>query len=106
MVDDCRSADITPVVLSPFVYGSRYTMGKAIPYVDALHELHSRAQGMIFVNCASLLANFSKRMILQHDGFHLSREGHNLIGEAIGQAIVADIKINGRGEDARRQQFG
>jgi lysophospholipase L1-like esterase len=106
MVDDCRSAGITPVVLSPFVYGSRYTMGKAIPYVDALHELHSRAQGMIFVDCANLLANFPKPMILQHDGFHLSRAGHNLVGEAIGQAIVADIIINGRVEDAHRQQFG
>jgi lysophospholipase L1-like esterase len=88
MVDDCRSAGITPVVLSPFVYGSRYTTAKAIPYVDALHELHSRVQGMILVNCASLLANFPKPMILQHDGFHLSRVGHNLVGEAIGQAIV------------------
>jgi hypothetical protein len=34
MVDDCRSAGIKPVVLSPFVYGSRYTMKKAIPYVN------------------------------------------------------------------------
>jgi hypothetical protein len=36
MVDDCRSAGITLVVLSPFVYGSRYTMRNAISYTNAL----------------------------------------------------------------------
>jgi hypothetical protein len=95
MVDDCGSVCITPVVLSPFVYGSRYTMRKAIPYIDSLHELHSRAKGMILVDCASLLAKFPKSMILQHDGFHLSRVGQNLVGEAIRQAIVADIATRG-----------
>ena len=106
MVGDCRSAGITPVVLSPFVYGSRYTMRRAIPYVDALHELQSRAQDMIFVDCATLLANFPKRMILQNDGFHLSRAGQKLVGEAIGQAIVEDIIADQGAGHARRQKFG
>jgi lysophospholipase L1-like esterase len=100
MVDDCRSAGIKPVVLSPFVYGSRYTMRKAIQYVDALRQLHSRAQDMIFVDCFSLLSEFPKSRILQHDGIHLSRLGQNLIGEAIGKAIVEDI-ISSRVGDAR-----
>jgi hypothetical protein len=91
MVDDCLSAGITPVVLSPFVYGSRYTMRNAIPYTDALNELHSRAQDMIFVNCCRLFGNLPKSMILMHDGFHLSRMAHNVLGETIGQEIVADI---------------
>ena len=106
MVQDCRSVGITPIVLSPFVYGSQYTNRNAIRYVNALHELHSRAEDMIFVDCASQLARFSKSMILQHDGFHLSRVGHNLVGEAIGQAIVDDVIANGRVGNARRQQFG
>jgi hypothetical protein len=104
MVDDCRSAGIKPVVLSPFVYGSRYTMRKAMPYVDALRELGSRAQDLILVDCMRLLADSSKSRILQHDGFHLSRLGQNLVGEAVGQAIVADIIANGRVE-APRYQF-
>jgi hypothetical protein len=91
MVDDCRSAGITAVVLSPFVYGSRYTMRNAISYTNALHEL-LRAQDVILVDCVRLLAKFSKSSILQHDGFHLSRQGHNVIGEAIAQAIVADVR--------------
>jgi lysophospholipase L1-like esterase len=106
MVDDCRLANIKPVVLSPFVYGSRYTMRKATRYVDALKELNSRTQNMIFVDCVSLLANFPKSKILEHDGFHLSRLGHNLVGEAIGKAIVEDI-VTGRSiGDAHRQQLG
>jgi hypothetical protein len=106
MVDDCRSAGITPVVLSPFVHGSRYTTKKAVAYRDALRELHSKTQDMIFVDCASLLAKFPKSMILQRNGFHLSPVGQNLVGQAVGQAIVEDIIANGRAGDTRRQQFG
>ncbi len=106
MVDDCRSAGIKPVVLSPFVYGSRYTMRKAIAYVVALQELNSRTQDMIFVDCVSLLANFPKSKILQHDGFHLSRLGQNLVGEAIGKVIVEDIVTSRCVGDGRQQQFG
>jgi hypothetical protein len=92
IVDQCRSVGIKPVLLSPFVYGSEYTMRKAIPYLDALHELNSRAQEMILVDCVSLLADLPKSKVLQHDGFHLSRLGHTLVGEAIGQVIVEDIR--------------
>jgi hypothetical protein len=106
MVDDCRSVGIKPVVLSPFVYGSRYTMRKAIAYVDALHELHSRAPDMILIDGVSLLEDFPKSRILQHDGLHLTRVGQNLVGDAIGQAIVEDIIKCGCVGDASRQQFG
>jgi hypothetical protein len=47
---------------------------------------------MIFVNCCRLFGNLPKSMILMHDGFHLSRMAHNLLGETIGQEIVADIR--------------
>jgi lysophospholipase L1-like esterase len=92
MVDDCVSAGITPVVLSPFVFGSRYAMRNAILYTDALDELHSRVRNLIFVDCNGLLAKFPRLMILLKDGFHLSVSAHELIGKAIGQAIVADIR--------------
>jgi lysophospholipase L1-like esterase len=105
MVDDCRTAGIKPVVLSPFVYGSRYTMRKAIRYVDALHELASRELDMIFVDCVRLLAELPKSRILQNDGFHLSRLGQNLVGEAIAKSIVEDI-VTGTVVDTRRQQLG
>ena len=91
MVGECRSAGIKPVVLSPFVYGSQYATGKSMAFVAALRELRSRTQDMILVDCVSLLANFPRSGILQHDGFHLSRAGHNLVGEAIAQSIVDDI---------------
>jgi hypothetical protein len=100
MVNDCRSAGTKPVILSPFVYGSRYTMRKAIPYVDALRVLNSRTQDMIFSDCVGLLADFPRSKILQHDGFHLSRLGQDLVGEAAGQSIVEDVVANGNLESA------
>jgi hypothetical protein len=103
MVDDCRTAGIKIVVLSPFVYGSRYTTRKAISYVDALHELHLRARDMIFVDCVGVLTDFPKSEILQHDGFHLSRLGQYLVGEAIGKAIVEDIISSTSFGNARRR---
>jgi hypothetical protein len=47
MVDDCRSAGITPVVLSPFVYGSRYAMRNAISYTNALRERLRAGDGIL-----------------------------------------------------------
>jgi hypothetical protein len=35
MAEDCKAAGATPIVLSPFVYGSRYTMKNAITYTRA-----------------------------------------------------------------------
>jgi lysophospholipase L1-like esterase len=91
MVSDCELAGATPVVLSPFIYGSRRTARKAASYVSALHELHSKDANMILVDCVSLLTKFQKKVILQHDGFHLSRLGHELVGRQIGEAISADL---------------
>jgi hypothetical protein len=92
MVNDCIAAKITPVVLSPFVFGSKYTMRNAILYTKALHELHLRVQGMALIDCIQVLAAFPKSRIMLNDGFHLSGEGHIQIGEAIGQAIVAHME--------------
>jgi len=92
MVDDCIAAKSIPVVLSPFVFGSKYTMRNAILYTNALHELHLRVPGMVLIDCIRVLAAFPKSMILLNDGFHLSGEGHSQIGEAVGQAIVAHMK--------------
>jgi GDSL-like Lipase/Acylhydrolase family len=91
IVDECHAAGIRPVILSPFAYGSGYTTKKAAAYVDALHELHARCPDMIFVDCFSLLSQLPKIRILQHDGFHLSRLGHAVVGEAVGRAIVEDF---------------
>jgi hypothetical protein len=105
MVDECRSADIKPVVLSPFIYGSRYTTKKAIRYVDALDRLNLKKQRMIFVDCFSLLAEFPRTKILQHDGFHLSRLSQNLVGEAVAKAIVEDFLFSTNAGDAVRPGF-
>ena len=61
---------------------------------------------MILVNCIRLLAEFPKTVILQHDGFHLSRMAQNLIGEATAQAIVADIGKETREASASFKYLG
>jgi hypothetical protein len=91
MVNDCISAEITPIVLSPFILGSYHSLKNAAKYTNALRDLNSSVNGMIFIDCVRLLSKSHKSQILLNDGLHLSRLGHNLIGEAIGQAIVADM---------------
>jgi lysophospholipase L1-like esterase len=73
MTEACVAAGAIPVLVSPFVYASRYTMRKAIAYSSALRDL-AEAQAVIF------------------DGFHLSPLGHQLVGHAIAQSIIADFK--------------
>ena len=49
---------------------------------------------MILVDCISLLSKTPKSKVLLNDGVHLSRLGHDLIGKAIGQAIVEECCSN------------
>lgn len=91
MVESCLAEGITPVLLSPFIYGPRYTTGRAISYTNALRELSLGKKDIVFVDCFRLLENYPKSLILLHDGFHLSPLAQKLVGEEIGQAIVADI---------------
>ena len=87
MIGECKEAGATPIVLSPFVYGSRYTTRSAANYTNSLDDL-ARARGFRFVDCMQELSSRAKREILQHDGFHLSRIGQRIIGQAIANSIV------------------
>ena len=60
--------------------------------MSSLRELETRRPSMIFVDCFALLAKFQKSKILQHDGFHLSLFGHSVVGEAVGQSIIQDLR--------------
>jgi len=91
MVRECQSAGVTAVVLSPFVYGSRYTMKYAKAYTKALHQLRSVIPTMILIDGVELLRKFPKSQVLMHDGFHLSQVGHQIVGEAIANSIIVDI---------------
>ena len=92
MVDDCILAQVTPIVLSPFIFGASYSTENAIKYTNALRYVFSKMNQVIFIDCVQLLSKFPNSKVLLSDGFHLSRFGHNLIGEAIAQAVVADIR--------------
>ena len=108
MVNDSISANITPVVLSPFIFGSLHSLKNAADYTNALRDLNSSVNRMILVDCISLLSKAAKSKVLLNDGVHLSRLGHELIGEAIGQAIVENIYRDEReaANAARHQRDG
>jgi hypothetical protein len=91
MVRECQSAGVTAVVLSPFVYGSQYTMRYAKAYTKALHQLRSVIPTMVLIDGVELLRKFPKSQVLMHDGFHLSQVGHQIVGEAIANSIIVDI---------------
>jgi len=97
MVDDCISVHITPIVLSPFIYGSRYSTENAVNYTSALRQLFLGMNQVLFIDCVELLSHFPKSKLLLNDGFHLSRFGHDLIGEAIGRAIIENINAKNLG---------
>lgn len=87
MVNECKEVGAMPVVLSPFVYGSRYTTKGAINYTRELGDL-AKPRSFLFIDCMRELRSRAKRQILQHDGFHLSQIGQSIIGEAIASSIV------------------
>lgn len=99
MAAECKSAGAIPVVLSPFLYGSRYTTTKALAYAKAVRDL-AEAEGFLFVDCMAALRAKAKREVLQHDGFHLSEAGQIVVGQAIADLIVRH-EIAGEAERSR-----
>lgn len=91
MMDSCASAAVTPVLLSPFIYGSSYSTKAALLYKSALLKSVSSRKHALFLDCIRLLQRYPKHKVLLHDGFHLSLFAHKLLGEAIGEEILGDI---------------
>jgi lysophospholipase L1-like esterase len=86
----CIAQRAAPVVLSPFVFGSRFSTRSAIAFTKELRNRLTQLHGVILVDCISALGAFAKTSVLQRDGFHLSQLGHRVVGEAIAAAIVSD----------------
>jgi lysophospholipase L1-like esterase len=107
MIDACISADVTPIALTPFVYGSRYSMRSGVTYASALRELISNKPGAVVVDCIEVLRPYPKRTILPHDGFHLSQKGHAAVGLAIAEQITSHLAggpVKGSKSEAERSK--
>ena len=91
MITQCISSDITPVVLSPFIFGTRHSMNNAIRYAQSLNDLCLKLNGAVYVDCIDPLSKFPKSQILLDDAMHLGQLGHKLVGEAVGNAIFDDV---------------
>jgi hypothetical protein len=96
MIDFCIAVGVTPIVLTPFVYGSRYSTRSGVTYANALRELIGDKRDAVVVDCFEALRVYPKRAILQHDGFHLSEKGHAVVGLAIARQIISHLH-RGRG---------
>jgi hypothetical protein len=92
MIDSCIAANATPIVLTPFVYGSRYSMASGVTYANALRELIANKRGAALVDCIEVLRTYPKRAVLQYDGFHLSKKGHEVVGLAVAQRITSHLQ--------------
>jgi hypothetical protein len=66
-------------------------MNGAIKYGQLLYELYLKMNGAVFVDCITPLSKFPKSQILLNDAMHLCQLGHQLIGQAVGEAILDDI---------------
>lgn len=91
MLEMCIAANMVPIVLTPFVYGSRYSMKNALVYAEVLRGLVAAKPGAHLVDCIEVLRPYAKCQVLQHDGFHLSQVGHAVVGTAIAKCITSDI---------------
>jgi hypothetical protein len=92
MINSCIAANATPIVLTPFVYGSRYSMASGVAYANALRELIANRRGAALVDCIEVLRTYPKRAVLQYDGFHLSKKGHEVVGLAVAQRITSHLQ--------------
>ena len=92
IIDQCLAAGAIPIVLTPFVYGSLYSMRSGVRYANALRELVAQKTGAILVDAMLALWSKPRRETLQHDGFHLSKVGHALVASAIANAVCKSLQ--------------
>jgi hypothetical protein len=70
-------------------------MRKAMDYACGLRDL-AKLQDLIVVDCISVLRKLPKSATLQHDGFHLSVIGQEVVSQAIAESIMADALMRPR----------
>jgi lysophospholipase L1-like esterase len=74
---------ITPVVLSPFVFGAARSDRLARAATRQLSAPLSARPGIFYVDAYAALDRFSRRQMLLKDGSHLSLAGHRVVAEAL-----------------------
>ena len=96
MVKKSLSMNVTPIVLSPF--GSSHSDRFSKAYSDRLKSVIHGLDGVFFVDAYNELAKQPKSKILCQDGFHVSKFGHELIGNLLAteieKVILEKIELN------------
>jgi len=76
------SRGISPIILSPFYSADPLQVKNARVYSKALEEI-CKQQGTLFIDCFHFLKKQNQNDILLIDRFHLSKKGHELLGNYI-----------------------
>jgi lysophospholipase L1-like esterase len=87
MVVECLAAGSAVVALSPFVIGSGHSNRLAKSYTRALRRRLARYPKCYFLNVHELLGQWPRQQMLLSDGFHLSEQGHAVVGERLGEIL-------------------
>jgi lysophospholipase L1-like esterase len=74
---------VTPVVMSPFVFGGRRSDRLARECTQRLQTTLAAVPGAIFVNAYAALDQHPRRQMLLSDGSHLSLAGQKVLAEAL-----------------------
>ena len=74
---------VTPVVLSPFVFGGRRSNRFAHECTLGLQELLAKSPQTVYVDAYSALARHPRHRTLLSDGTHLSLLGHRIVASAL-----------------------
>jgi hypothetical protein len=88
MVARSLSMQVTPIVISPFPFGSSRSDYFSRAYSNRLKSEIQGIKGAYFIDAYSELAKHPKSKTLCQDGFHISKFSHELISDL----LVAEIK--------------
>jgi lysophospholipase L1-like esterase len=92
MVRTIAAANVVPVVLSPFVFGSSNSDRVARACVPRLQSAVAAVPGAHYVEVYSALDKFPRRQMLLGDGTHLSLQGQAVVGECLFAALAKIIR--------------
>lgn len=96
MVARSLSMQVTPIVLSPFPFGSGRSDHFSRAYSDRLKSEIQAIEGAYFVDAYAELSKYPKSKTLCQDGFHISKFSHELIGNRLAAKMEKIASKNNR----------
>lgn len=83
MISQAEEIGLQVIIVSPFLSGPRFRHKRASLYRDELAKVVKGHPQAVFVDALSKLEAVSKRLVLMHNGFHLSEFGHSVVAASL-----------------------